>query len=273
MPILSYLGTSSHSVFSGPPSLYKTLILLHMVLTRIDGTEFLVENVLDNADGSAKVAVGDTLGLAAVFGPGLARNPHITGLGIDVIVRDTPVSSSPIGGRTGRIYPATMKAIVISVLRSAIRCDRYQRCSLVVVVRCLQGDGAVLACLTNAAIVALVKAGVELNAHPVAVVFGLGAPTSFPRRPKRRQQCAEEILQQYIDRFGSADRTVAASEVGEHPSTASVTVVRGADAKKRRKHETREPLLSIHAAGRVNGAIISQWLMARPPSGRERGRL
>ena len=127
--------------------------------------------LLHRADGSARVTVGHTMAMAAVFGPGPGRAR--AGERPDCLTIEVVLGGSSSGGPAGVSEEkiATYRAAVLDVLKSTVRLTAYPRCALVVALRVLRDDGGTLAALINATAAALMDAGVEMRAMPVGSSF------------------------------------------------------------------------------------------------------
>jgi ribonuclease PH len=145
----------------------------------------LEEGLLHRADGSARLAVGHTVALAAVFGPGASKGAkpgdRPDQLSMEVVFGGGgggAGGSSNAGVAADKV--ASYRARILEVLKGCVRLDAYPRCGLVVALRVLRDDGGALAALVNAAAAALMDAGVEMACLPVGCAFAWEAPAPPP---------------------------------------------------------------------------------------------
>jgi len=112
--------------------------------------------------------MGNTMVLAAVFGPAVGRSrgsDRPEALTIEIVLdRNSGVPFEKI---------VAFKSIVHDVMDSVVCVEQYPRCTLVVALRCLRDDGGVLSALINAGVAALMDAGVEMRSIPVGCSFAL----------------------------------------------------------------------------------------------------
>jgi exosome complex component RRP46 len=115
--------------------------------------------LLNRADGSARFAQGATAVLVGVHGPvaAPARSELIDRAALEVVF--TPLNGS--GSRDAEVQQAAL-------LRAALECvvltTLHPRTRISVVVQVLHDDGSLLACALNAAMLALLDAGVQCRA-------------------------------------------------------------------------------------------------------------
>eukprot|EP00614_Pseudopedinella_elastica_P031511 CAMPEP_0172616028 /NCGR_PEP_ID=MMETSP1068-20121228/62666_1 /TAXON_ID=35684 /ORGANISM="Pseudopedinella elastica, Strain CCMP716" /LENGTH=241 /DNA_ID=CAMNT_0013421345 /DNA_START=73 /DNA_END=798 /DNA_ORIENTATION=- len=198
----------------------------------------LEEGLLHQADGSARLSLGNTMVLAGVHGPALGRGrserPEV--LSIEVVL-GTP-GGGAMRGTSGAAASTTAdalgysyKAVIQDVLARAVMVDRYPRSTLVVVLRVLRDDGGALAALVNAAVAALMDAGVEMARLPVASNFAL---------PQCTPVSASDLV---ADLIADPD----AAEERKHPT---VTVVCDKEGE----------LLALNAAGIMNPTLLPRCI-------------
>ncbi|PNH04194.1 Exosome complex exonuclease RRP46 [Tetrabaena socialis] len=113
--------------------------------------------VLDRADGSAKWTQEGSCVLAAVYGPRQAKVQREDGERAVVEVVYKPRAG--LQGHTERSRELDIRG----VLEGIIPLGMHPRTSIMVVLQVIQDDGSVLSCALNAAVAALVDAGVPLN--------------------------------------------------------------------------------------------------------------
>mmetsp|Transcript_5239 Transcript_5239/g.14861 ORF Transcript_5239/g.14861 Transcript_5239/m.14861 type:complete len:271 (-) Transcript_5239:93-905(-) len=134
-------------------------------------------STLHRADGSASLSSGSTTVLAAVYGPLAPRNPsreRSDGAIVSVVFRHSSSSSSAddaagAGGKAA--YGATEREVerfLSDALAATIKTDAYPRTVIEVVVQILKSDGSAIGTTLNAAVLALMDAGVEMVGLPVA---------------------------------------------------------------------------------------------------------
>ena len=165
-------------------------------------------STLHRADGSASLSSGSTTVLAAVYGPLAPRNPsreRSDGAIVSVVLRHSSSSSSTDdttgGGKAA--YGATEREVerfLADALAATIRTDAYPRTVIEVVVQLLKSDGSAVGTALNAAVLALMDAGVEMVGLPVATTClvtedggdGGGADNTKTKFELRLDPCAEE---------------------------------------------------------------------------------
>ena len=121
------------------------------------------------ADGSARFSHGLTSALAAVYGPAeprLSRNELMNRAFVEVNYKTTGK-----GGYEEREVEAFLKGAV----EGASIATMHPRTSINVAVQQLHDDGSSLSAALNAAIVALLDAGVPMHSQPVAVAVAINA--------------------------------------------------------------------------------------------------
>ncbi|XP_058074244.1 exosome complex exonuclease RRP46 homolog [Magnolia sinica] len=124
-------------------------------------------NLLHRAHGSARWSQGDTIVLAAVYGPkaGTRKNENPEKASIEVIWK-------PKTGQIGnaeREYEMILKRTLHSICLLTI----HPNTTTSVILQVVNDDGALLPCAMNAACAALVDAGIPLKHLAVAVGCGL----------------------------------------------------------------------------------------------------
>ena len=160
-------------------------------------------STLHRADGSASLSSGSTTVLAACYGPLAPRNPsreRSDGAVVSVIFRHSS-SSSDDAGAAKAAYGATEREVerfLADALAATIRTDAYPRTVIEVVVQILKSDGSAIGTALNAAVLALMDAGVEMIGLPVATTClvnedgGDGDADGKKQFELRLDPCAEE---------------------------------------------------------------------------------
>lgn len=130
---------------------------------------------LNRADGSARFAHGRTSVLAAVYGPGaprFSRKERIEGAAIEVTIH-------PHKGM-GTSSDKEKEGVVKALLEAAILLDRFPRTMIHVICQVCGDDGGLLACLMNAAVLAVINAGIDMKYVPLAVSMVFASPLPPP---------------------------------------------------------------------------------------------
>ncbi|XP_020578128.1 exosome complex exonuclease RRP46 homolog isoform X2 [Phalaenopsis equestris] len=124
-------------------------------------------NLLSRAHGSARWSQGDTIVLAAVFGPkaGTKKGENPEKASIEVIWK--PKTS--VIGRQEKEY----EMILRRTLQSICLLNVHPNTTTSIIVQVIGDDGALLPCAINASCVALVDAGIPLKHLAVSVCCGL----------------------------------------------------------------------------------------------------
>lgn len=124
-------------------------------------------NVLDRAHGSARWSQGDTIVLAAVYGPkaGTRKGENPEKASIDVVWK-------PKTGQIGKPEKEN-EMILRRTLQSICLLTIHPNTTTSVIVQVVADDGALLPCAINASCAALVDAGVPLKHLAVAISCGL----------------------------------------------------------------------------------------------------
>lgn len=126
-------------------------------------------NLLNRAHGSARWSQGDTIVLAAVYGPkaGTRKGEDPEKASIEVIWK-------PKIGQIGR-QEKEYEMILRRTLQSICLLTVYPNTTTSIIVQVIGDDGALLPCAINASCAALVDAGIPLKHLAVAVCCGLVA--------------------------------------------------------------------------------------------------
>ncbi len=137
---------------------------------------------LSRADGSAKFTSGSTTVLAAVFGPASPKIPsreRPSGAILSVVFKHASktAASATQSAETGTTntralsgYGATEREIerfIADALVACVAVKNYPRTVIEVVVQVISVDGSLVSTALNAATLALMDAGVEMNSLPV----------------------------------------------------------------------------------------------------------
>uniref|UniRef100_A0A6T6B654 Exoribonuclease phosphorolytic domain-containing protein n=1 Tax=Compsopogon caeruleus TaxID=31354 RepID=A0A6T6B654_9RHOD len=140
------------------------------------------QGLLKHADGSARVLMGRTVVTAAVFGPMecLVRLQQIEGTFVSVSfrlpstsslathdphhLRDEPGCQPLHGNHATQCLSRTQEVELGHLLGSLIRKELYPRTAVHVGIHLHHDDGSVLSCAINAAVLALLDAGLEMHA-------------------------------------------------------------------------------------------------------------
>lgn len=118
---------------------------------------------LQNSDGSALFRSGSTHVLASVHGPiapRLQQHEDSDKATISVIIKS---------GNLGSTYEREWEDLMQKVLSEAIITEAYPRSVIQVVIQIMAADGSVLATAVNAAVSALLDAGIEMRFLPTAI--------------------------------------------------------------------------------------------------------
>lgn len=118
--------------------------------------------------------MGHTMALAAVFGPAPGKGRSDV-LHVEIVFD----RSSGVPPEKTSLY----RSFIADIVSSSILVSRYPRCTLLISLRVIRDDGGVLAALANAAVSALVDAGVEMSCLPVASSFGRSDATPLLADP------------------------------------------------------------------------------------------
>ena len=131
---------------------------------------------LKRADGSAKFSSGSTQILAAVYGPAAPRIPsreRVSEAVIGVVFKfgtkaastaDNTSNSHPGYGANER----ELERFIGDSLMACIATDQYPRTVIEIVIQVIKADGSLVTTALNAATLALMDAGVQMNSLPIA---------------------------------------------------------------------------------------------------------
>ncbi|CAH1400987.1 unnamed protein product [Nezara viridula] len=130
-------------------------------------------NVLSKADGSAMLSQGNTVVLAALYGPLEVKHQKVQNDAIPVFV--TYRSKS---GRQG-IYDKTIECIIQSSCEALIFAKPFCRHEISIVIQELQDSGSMLAAAINAACLAVINSGLEMSCLVAAVTCAVDGGNNF----------------------------------------------------------------------------------------------
>lgn len=132
-------------------------------------------NILKNAEGSARVRMGDTVAIAAVFGPKKLHPKHLQES--DRAVIKCRYSMMPFSV-DDRIRPGTSRrGIEISKVtresvESAVKLEEFPRAGIELYVEIVQADAGTRCCGINAASLALADAGLPMEDLVTGIAAG-----------------------------------------------------------------------------------------------------
>ncbi|CAL9756397.1 unnamed protein product [Musa acuminata subsp. burmannicoides] len=139
-------------------------------------------NILHRAHGSARWSQGDTIVLAAVYGPkaGTKKGENPEKASIEVIWK-------PKTGQIGKLekeYEMILKRTLQSICLMTI----HPNTTTSIIVQVFGDDGALLPCAINASCAALVDAGIPLKHLAVAICCGLTEGGSVILDPTKAEE-------------------------------------------------------------------------------------
>lgn len=150
--------------------------------TRVDGRKadeirklHIEAGVLPNATGSALVSLGETIALAAVYGPRMLHPKHLQAS--DKAVLSTVYSMVPFG-TTERNRPGPSRRsieigkVTRQALEPAVFLAEFPKTTIDVFINILQADAGTRTAGINAASVALADAGIPMRDLVVAIAAG-----------------------------------------------------------------------------------------------------
>eukprot|EP00262_Sarcandra_glabra_P001742 TRINITY_DN11890_c0_g1_i2.p1 TRINITY_DN11890_c0_g1~~TRINITY_DN11890_c0_g1_i2.p1 ORF type:complete len:245 (-),score=44.94 TRINITY_DN11890_c0_g1_i2:159-893(-) len=146
-------------------------------------------NLLHRAHGSARWSQGDTIVLAAVYGPksGVRKNENPEKASIEVIWKPKTGQSGKSEKQNEMILRKTLQSICLLTI--------HPNTTTSVILQVVNDDGALLPCAINAASAALVDAGIPLKHLPVAICCGLAESESVILDPTRLE---EQKMQAFV---------------------------------------------------------------------------
>ncbi|XP_042509961.1 LOW QUALITY PROTEIN: exosome complex exonuclease RRP46 homolog [Macadamia integrifolia] len=139
-------------------------------------------NILNRAHGSARWSQGDTIVLAAVYGPkaGTRKNENPEKASIEVIWK-------PRTGQVGKAekeYEMILKRILQSICVLTIN----QNTTTTVYMQVVNDDGSLLPCAINAACAALVDAGIPVKNLAIGICCALAGSGSVILDPTKLEE-------------------------------------------------------------------------------------
>ena len=123
--------------------------------------------VIKRADGSAKFTAGRTSVVAAVYGPIASRieaRMHMSRASVTCVFPRNKQTSGVNDSRSSR----EMEEFVANSVSTCISLEEYPRTIIEIVIEILTADGGVLSTAVNAAVLALMDAGIHLTSLPIA---------------------------------------------------------------------------------------------------------
>lgn len=139
-------------------------------------------NLLHRAHGSARWSQGETIVLAAVYGPkaGTRKGENPEKASVEVIWKP---KTGQIG-KTEKEYEMILRRTVQSICLLTV----HPNTTTSVIIQVVSDDGALLPCAINASCVALVDAGIPLKHLAVAVSCGLTENEFFILDPSKIEE-------------------------------------------------------------------------------------
>ena len=133
---------------------------------------------LKRADGSAKFSSGSTQIIAAVYGPAAPRIPSkerideaVIGVVFKFGTKSAATSDNTTTSNSNPGYGANereLERFIGDSLMACIATEQYSRTVIEVVIQVVKADGSLLATALNAATLALLDAGIQMNSLPIA---------------------------------------------------------------------------------------------------------
>ncbi len=222
---------------------------------RLDGRKLdeirpikITAGVIPQADGSAEVQVGETIAIAAVYGPKKVLPKHLTkdDMAYLNVIYDMASFSTSDRARPGPSRRSReISKVMIDALAPAIYLDRYPGTNIDVFVEIVNANAGTRTAAINAASVALADAGIEMKDLVSSVAAG-----------KINGKVAVDLFQPE-DNFGEADVPMAIM-----PSTNEITLMQmDGDLTKEELKESmklcRQAVKKIYQAQRK--AIVSKY--------------
>ncbi len=167
--------------------------------------------VIPQADGSAEVRIGETVAIAAVYGPKQVLPKHLkedTRAYLKVIYDMASFSTSDRNRPGPSRRSREISKVMIDSLAPAIYLDKYPGTSIEVFIEIMNANAGTRTTAINAASVALADAGIEMKDLVASVAAG-----------KISGKVAVDLFQPE-DNFGEADVPVAMM-----PSTEEITLL------------------------------------------------
>lgn len=150
-------------------------------MSRLDGRDNLATrpislnlNVLTDVVGSVSFGTGTTNVIATVRGPTESTNPRrsfIDGACIRVTVEHNTKEAEE--SSSGKCYLESMERTIEHLLYSLVKVEDYPSTVINVVLVVLNDDGGLMACMVNAAVSAVLYAGLPLKRVALAACVGI----------------------------------------------------------------------------------------------------
>jgi len=144
--------------------------------------------LLNRADGSARYTANKTSVLVAVYGPTEVKikDEIMDRATIKVIFQPKTDIAGPEEREKEAVIRKTLENVIISSL--------HPRTLITIIIQVLHDDGSLMAASINAACLALMDAGIPLNATVAAVTCALKNDGSFMLDPTEKEERAAEAL-------------------------------------------------------------------------------
>lgn len=136
----------------------------------------IVAGVIENADGSAYIELGNNKIIAAVYGPREVQPKHLTEVSKAIIkcrYSMSPFASIEGHGRSGPNRRATeISKVIKEVFESTVLLTEFPESQIDIFIEVLQADGSTRSAGITAAAVALANAGMPMRDIPFGVSIG-----------------------------------------------------------------------------------------------------
>jgi ribonuclease PH len=133
------------------------------------------QGIIHRADGSARMAFGETVAIAAVYGPKLLKASRVD----DTSAVAVSVSISSASHSAGTIVEREMEVILRDTVAAAIVATSCPRTEVSVIIQVVHDAGSLLQCITAAVCLALLNAGLPLKYMFAALTCGCpGEPSA-----------------------------------------------------------------------------------------------
>ncbi|KAL0272769.1 UNVERIFIED_CONTAM: hypothetical protein PYX00_005617 [Menopon gallinae] len=160
---------------------------------------------LSRPDGSAVFASGNSMVLAAVYGPCEVKPQKMMIDKATVEVFYKPKSGAP------SIADKLKESMLNNVCKSAILSSEYPRTSISIIVQEMQSSGTLLSSSVNAACLALMDAGVPLKFLVAAVTCIVNSQDELVLDPDEREMKDYKAIFTIV--FDGVDKNVVASKI------------------------------------------------------------
>ena len=117
------------------------------------------QGLIQRADGSARMCIGDTVAIVGVYGPKALRASKIA----DPDRATIAVTLSAATNAGGSLVERELEVIVRNVCRDAVVASAHPRTEVSVIIQVVHDAGSLLACILNATFLALMDANIPLN--------------------------------------------------------------------------------------------------------------